>query len=391
MIKTYTAYTAEIDDVETAVVEIKEQLEDCSGLLKNSIGILTCYTEFIDSGVVEELCRALPFDIVGSTTLGNAVPGSDGKMLLTLVVLSSADVKFSTGLSGPVTTDEDDSPLRKGYEPAASALGEKPALMISFAPLLANVGGDFFVESFDRITGGVPNFGMLAVDDNSDYHLARTIYNGEAYSDRYVFALAGGSVKPTFLMASISPDKTFAQKGVVTSSHGNQLKTVNNVPVVDYLQSVGLVKNQDGTITGINSFPFVVDYNDGTMPVVRIMFATTEEGYAVCGGNIPDGATLSVGRIDANEVISTTTDVLNSAIAPRKPDFILMFSCVGRYFALGYNPRSEIECVKKIMEETSIPYQFTYSGGEICPVYKQKMDESTTNRNHNDTFIMCLL
>ena len=48
MIKTLTAQTHEIDDVELAVSEILEQLNVGEKLLKNTVGILTCYTEFID-------------------------------------------------------------------------------------------------------------------------------------------------------------------------------------------------------------------------------------------------------------------------------------------------------------------------------------------------------
>jgi hypothetical protein len=51
-----------------------------------------------------------------------------------------------------------------------------------------------------------------------------------------------------------------------------------------------------------------------------------------------------------------------------------------------------MEKVQEIMNGTGIPFQFTYSGGEICPVYeKEKHDGATTNRCHNDTFTVCVL
>jgi hypothetical protein len=255
-----------------------------------------------------------------------------------------------------------------------------------------NVGGDFFVDALTKISDGVPNFGMISVDHNSDYHEACVIHNGKTYFDRYAFVLLAGNVHPRFAMAGVSSPQISQVKGVVTASRGNQLQTINNKPVLEYMQSLGIAKNADGTLVGINSFPFVVDYNDGATPVVRAMFATTPEGYAVCGGDIPVGATLSVGFIDADAIIATTREALLSVLASdEKPDCILMYSCVGRYFTLGYNPMAEIAEVQKLMETAAIPYQFTYSGGEFCPVYAQNKEDFVANRNHNDTFVICCL
>ena len=72
----FTASTFEIDDVQAAVAEILEQLQ--SRLCQNSVGIISCYAEFIDSGVVEALCNQLPFDVVGITTIANATGAQHG-------------------------------------------------------------------------------------------------------------------------------------------------------------------------------------------------------------------------------------------------------------------------------------------------------------------------
>jgi hypothetical protein len=394
VIKIWTAHTSEVDDAAEAVSEIMEQL-DIDGklegkLLKNTVGLLTCYADFIESEAVKRICEALPFEVVGSTTLGNAVPRSSSTILLTLMLISSDDVYFSVGLTDPIPS-EDPAPLRRAYETAAAKLAEKPVLMLSYAPLLMNVGGDFFANSFTEISGGVPNFGMLAVDHNSDYHESQIICNGEAYLDRYTFVLLSGNIHPRFITGSISNEKVSREKGLVTAAQGNQLQTINGKPVVEYLQSIGITRNKDGTIVGINSFPFIVDYNDGTTPIVLAMFANTPEGYAVCGGNIPVGAILSVGSINAEEVLTTTAETLVSAIGLEEVRGILMFSCVGRYFSLGYQPMAEIEKVQELLKDTDIPYQFTYSGGELCPVYSREKGISVTaNRNHNDTFVGCV-
>ncbi|MDR2175388.1 MAG: FIST C-terminal domain-containing protein [Synergistaceae bacterium] len=390
MMKALTAHTNEIDDVEAAVSEILEQLNR-ELLLANSVGLLTCYEDFAASGVVKALCDALPFEVVGSTTLGNAVPGSAGMMSLTLMVLTSDVVSFSVGLSGPIAA-EDEGPLRAAYQAALAKLGRGPSLILSFAPLLMNVGGDFYVRTFFEISGGVPNFGMISVDHNSDYHESKVICNGGTYYDRYALVLLAGEIKPEFFMGSISTEKLLREKNLVTASAGNQLQTVNGKPVADFLTELGFAKDDEGMIIGINTFPFILDYNDGTTPVVRAVFAQTPDGSAVCGGDIPVGASLSIGRMDADEMIETTSGALASALALRDISCVLMFSCIGRYFALGYDPTREIEKVREMMEGTGIPYHFAYSGGEMCPVYgKERHGDAHTNRYHNITFIVCVL
>ncbi|MDR1509318.1 MAG: FIST C-terminal domain-containing protein [Synergistaceae bacterium] len=391
MIKALTAYTSEVDDVEAAVSEILEQLNTGRGLLKNSVGILACYADFIGSGVVRDICAALPFDVVGSTTLGNAVPGSKDRIMLSLMVLTSDDVSFSVGLTAPLTREEEEA-LKFAYDEAASgSIHGKPALILCFAPLLMNVSGDFFADSMSRISGETPLFGMLSVDHNSDYHESRVIHNGMAYADRCAFVLVNGDIEPRFFIGSLAMKMRFGRECVVTESQGNQLHTVNNIPVTDYLLSLGLKKNDDGTISGINAFPFIVDYNDGSATVVRSAFATTPEGYAVCGGNLPEGVTMTVGSLDADDVLETTAEAVSSAISAKRPECLIIFSCVGRYYTMGYDPMSEIEKIQSILDGTDIPYYVAYSGSELCPVSGPNSGNSTVNRNHNDTIVICRL
>lgn len=386
MIRSFTAVTGEIDDVELAVEEILGQLSLEGRLLKNSIGILSCFAEYAESGVVAALCERLPFDVVGLSTIANAVPGSIGDTTLALLVITGDDISFSVSLTEPAA-EEAEAPFRACFESALARLPGRPALMLSFTPLLTGIGSDYYVDLMSEISGNVPNFGALAVDHNEDYRDSRVILNGESWSDRFAMLLIHGDVDPAFYIGTISDEKLFQEKGVVTASKGNQLQTVNNAPIIDYLLSLGLSKNEDGSIVGINSFPIIVDYNDGTMPVVRAMFAITPEGYAVCGGNIPVGSTISIGSFDAREIIETTDKTVGAALDAKRHSVMLMYSCVGRFFTQGYESRAEFETMQRRMEGSSVSYLAAYSGGELCPVYRA--DGKTVNRNHNNTFVIC--
>ena len=68
MIKAFTAVTSEIDDPKAAVEEILAGLSIDKNLKKHSMGIISCFSEYEDTGVLEAICGALPFDCIGSTT-----------------------------------------------------------------------------------------------------------------------------------------------------------------------------------------------------------------------------------------------------------------------------------------------------------------------------------
>ncbi|MDR2631910.1 MAG: hypothetical protein LBC60_13410 [Spirochaetaceae bacterium] len=84
MIKMLTAHTFEIDDRNAVVREIQNQLYRQGALLKNTVGLLLCYLDFIISGTVEAICKALPFDTFpvqsgggyGGGCSGPGIPGS---------------------------------------------------------------------------------------------------------------------------------------------------------------------------------------------------------------------------------------------------------------------------------------------------------------------------
>lgn len=383
MIRTLTAFTTELDDVGIAVREILDQLDLKHNKLTNAIGIVNCFSEFIGAGIVKALSDALPFDIVGTTTLACAVNAEMGELMLTLSVLTSDDVDFSTAVTGSLAAEQD-APIREAFRKAAGALPRKPAMLLTFMSLMFNVGGDTVLRVLNEATGNVPNFGTISVDHTPDYHTSRVILNGEAYTDTMVIVVMCGDVRPSFLVASIPDSKIMKRRALITESNGNVLISVNGVPVIQYMETIGLARG--GRLDGISAIPFIVDYNDGTKPVARSIFAMTPEGYAVCGGDLPVNATLSVGSIDMGDVLETTRRTLETALAARDNAGLLMYSCLSRSLTLGVDATAEMEAVRDIIGEAA-PYQFCYSGGEICPVYDA--DGRLVNRFHNDTIIVC--
>lgn len=385
MIRLLTAQTFEIDDVEIAVNEMLDGLCLTKNLLKYSAGLVSCYAEFIESGVLAALCEKLPFDVVGCTTLGNADPDGLGHMMFSIAVLTSDDVQFTCALSESLMGDIA-SPLSGIYDSIKSPSLGNPSMIFAYLPLLKHIGGDQIIDMMNDITGGIPVFGTVAVDHTSDYHLAQTFLNGTVSRDQMAVMALTGNVSPKFHIASISDENIIRQKAIITASNGNILMEVNNMPIAKYMESLGLAK--DGKFIGENSVPFMVDLEDGTPAVARAIFAQTPEGYAVCGAGMPVNATLYVGAIDYADVLRTSAQLVKDVLNENAGHPLIMFSCISRNFALGVDTLAEMETVKSAIPD-SAAFQFTYSGGEICPVYDK--NNNISNRFHNDTLVICTL
>lgn len=383
MIAMFTASTFEIDDA--AVAEITAQLDVPNTLRKNSVGIMTCYPEFLETNVAKAICDSLPFDVVGCTTMSNGTPDEQGQMMLSLAVLTSDEVSFSAAVSAPMTR-EHMAPLEDVFQSAASALPEKPSLLIAFVPVVDYLSGDIVIEALNGISGGVPIFGALPSDQTTDYSQSYTIFNGERHSAAMPLLLLSGPVSPRFFIISIPEVNLQKQQASITSSEGNMLHTVNDMPLLSYLETLG-ISSSTGVDT-VKIIPFVVNYNDGTTPVVRGIYRITPEGSAMCGGRMPRNSTLSIGSLEHDDVVGTARDIMETTLAAPGIRCLLIFSCIGRGWSLGLDAMAELDTVRDTVNG-AVPYAMCYAGGEICPVYNQKGE--SFNRFHNYTCIVCAL
>ncbi len=378
MIKAFTAVTSEIDDPKAAAQEILAGLALESNMKKNSLGIISCFSEFDDTGALKAIADALPFECAGSTTCLCAANQQTDQILFAITVLTSDDCSFGT-IRLPIgkNLEADASAKMKAF----MAGRERPAVFLSFFPLMTTISGDRILSALDAATGGVPMFGTVAVDHNPDYSTAKTIHNGEAFREDAVLGAIFGKPDIQYEMSSLNEEKIRSQRAIITESDGNILKGVNGKDALTYLTEIGLTKEE--LSTGLGVVPFVVDHRDGTKPVTRAVFGLTPEGHAICGGAMTVGATLAIGRIDKDDVLQTA----RSMIAPLVDEnsLILSYSCIARYLVLGADNTAEAEAINEICGDT--PYMFTCSGGELCPLPDAK--GKLRNLSHNFTIVTC--
>ena len=382
MIKSYAAFTSEIDDEELAVSEILEQLEPEKNCLKSTVAIITCYHEFATSGITAALYKKLGFPVIGITSTAISTNRGFGQLDLSILMITSDDVTFTAACSQSLKEGLE-GPFTQMYQSALAGHTETPKLIISAAPLMLDYAGDNYVDVLNKVSNGVPNFGTLAVDNTADYLDSYVIVNDKAERDIYGIIVASGNIHPKFLYASFSPEYILAQTATITHAEGNLLKEIDGSPVINYMEKMGLAKN--GQVSDIlHSIPFILDYAGDGIPVSRVLLSWSEDGFGICGGLMPEGAKFSLGTWDKSDVLGTTVRTIESVLQNENISTLIVYSCLARSYSLGTEILSETEKVNETVAER-VPYIFSYAGGEICPV----KDAANANSFHNNTVIAC--
>jgi hypothetical protein len=384
MVRSITLFTENIDDPQGALADVKAQLEAGPGLLKNTVGIIACHYEFVLSGAVRAVCEGLPFDVAGTISSVQAVNGVQGTLVLTILVLTSDDVRFKTGLTASLK-DRPGQGIEDAYRDLAG--DEKPSLIFAYAPFMLENSGDEYVKVISEASGGTPCFGTLAVDDTPDFRECYMVYRGIHYRDRMALILCYGEVNPKFYLATISDNKLLDRAALITSSEGHILKEVNGRPVVEYFEDLGLTKASE-TSYAMTSLPFMLDYGDGTPMVSKVFIGLNEQKYAVCAGIMPQGSTMYMGIFDKDDVLLTTGNLIRQALADNPaPSVMLGYSCISRSMTLGSDLYAEVDLIRREIAGR-VPSMIAYSGGEICPTRINQ--DAAINRFHNNTFILCM-
>jgi hypothetical protein len=384
MIKVMTAYTMEPNDVDYAVKEILTQLKD--DLLANSIGLLFCNFEFLESGLVRKLCDRLPFNVAGCVSQGFAVKDAGDDFMLALMVLSSDDVEFVSGISESLT-DRGEAAVEALYRDllAGGTNPTEPALIFTFPSMCTEVTGNAIIRTLDRVSGGVPVFGSVAVDQTVGMRAPRTIYNGEYYADRLSLVLLRGNVKPRFFACSMPRGGQIAQDAVITEAKGNRLISINNIPAAVFMEKLGIVNQGDVDIFYV--FPLVVDSHDGSDPRVMAVSKVEAGGALVSEQDVPIGGTVTIGTIDEKLVIESTRYLVDTIKKTSFRNSLLIFSCFSRILTFQ-NSMEEITLIRRTFADLPVPFLYVYSGGEICPLQKSDEDKPI-NGFHQFTIVAC--
>jgi hypothetical protein len=412
MVKILNAYTQELDDPGKAVREILETLDIKNSLLKNSAALLFCHAKFIETGIAEAVYKSLPFDVVGCTSLYFGLPATvgtpatagtpavDGGVILTVTVLTSNDIGFTAGVSGPLNEEKAEEYIQELYRRTASSPGESPSeppsLAFVFPPTMTSVPVDVMAAALDRVCPGVPVFGSVALDMGIHIQHPKTIFkaggqaagqaSGEsgAFSDRMALLLFRGRVKPRFFHSSFPERSILSWDAAITEAVGNRIISINNRPALSFIKDLGFFQN--GTQESIMVYPMVIEYPNNDTKVV-VLQDIGPEGQLICSRNVQAGGILNIGAVTADSVLESARSMAQDLKNENNGTGFIMFSCFLRNVVLGGSSQAEFESVCKELDGYPGSWLFLNSGGEICPGYTENGE--LENRFHQYALIAC--
>jgi hypothetical protein len=383
MVKMITAFTVEADDTATAVADITSKFE--GKLLKNSIGLVHCHYEFIDTGVLSAVCEACPFETAGISCSLPATNGTDAHLALTLTVLTSDDCFFTLAGFDGATRGNISSLVRETAERFAALVPhEQPKMVITYAPLGDLPSGDAVSDTFSEVMPGVPLFGTNAVSDEPDFSKSYTIYNGKYSEHGGCFVGLYGELHPRFKMTSLREGTIFNTAGRLGRFDASIVYEIDGMPAWDYLLAKGVTTPD--TYRNVLAQPMVFRYADGSTIMRNLLEVNFEDGSLVLAGNVKPGATVDFALISHDDVCHSAKGIASDIVEHADASgAALIYSCATRLWTLGIHQTDEIELFAGILGD--IPYSFAYSGGEFFP---QRVDGTYINTFQNNNLVVCL-
>jgi hypothetical protein len=269
------------------------------------------------------------------------------------------------------------------YQNALEGHNQPPKLILSAAPIVLHHTVDNYVDVLNKVSGGVPNFGALAIDDSQNFKHSCVLFNDKVAKDIYGIILISGNIDPHFIYASFSPEYILPQIATITRTEGNVIKEINGLPMIRFLETLGLASD-DKVNDILHSIPLILGYTDEDIPVSRVI-EWIKEGHGVCPALIPEGTQFSIGTWNKSDVIDSAVRAVRNilSISNKNTHTLLLYSCLTRSYALGKDFLLEAEKVNETIADRA-QYLFAYSGGEICPI-----NEASTNSFHNNTIVAC--
>ncbi len=228
-----------------------------------------------------------------------------------------------------------------------------------------------------------PIIGGMAADS---YNMEKSfVYaNKKVLEDSIVILAVEGKI--SFDISVAQNMKPVGKSGKITCSVGTQVKTINNMPAMDFIkQEIG--KPLAAVDEGIITFKLTDDKNENQHKMRSLLLSKKENDKSVTlSGGVQEGNNAIVCLAQPEKIIADVTEISkNLSSLNFKPKAALIVSCAGRKNVLANNIADEVNEIKKHNKsiESIIGYP---SFGEIGPV--KNSGKYSKPLFHNMTFIL---
>ena len=395
--KSATAISYELDDIEMATKELVTQIKSKLTFNKNTVAILHGQPEMEIGELSKAIGEELGCQVIGGTTAAGAVITNEGfhELAVVLHAITSDDCLFAAAISNSMETEpqkEIQETYQKAYENLkAQDPAAEPKLIVCVTSIVQSYSSDNGLEELSNVCGGLPIFGYVAADD-FDFCKQQVFLDGETGGDRLALLLIAGNINPLFQVENLAGKQTL-EKRLVTKAYDNIICEIDGKPAFEYIKDFPFI--DDDTKVLFNYQFFVEMKNaagDDGIPVSRALNTYNKEtGEVMCFANVPQDSYIGLRYCDGRDVALTSEMALKEFIKKMKStdggySTVLIATCSLRNMFLADLKDTEGNLVKDL-----IPPELTVSGlyafGEIAPTSTK--GNKAVNRFHNATFTIC--
>lgn len=395
--KSIYAYTEEIDDLELAVQELKQQIEEKGPLFENSCAIVNCDYDTDVEKLVRLLKECFDFPILGCTAISvlNKEQGHTD-MCISMIVMTADDCFFQIGMTEEMHTAADLFQVDDCFIKLHNALPKREKVILLYAPLWEEIVADDVNDRLSAISGGdVPIYGGVA-SDNWSFHKGMVFCDGKVSYCGAVMLLISGNVRPiTMVEHSMGAMTDF--KCTVTMSEGKKVFSLNNNDIINVLRSAGLESNKEVVVTTFCSTPFLctrATADGDEIDLLKMLYKLNyDEHSGTFLGNVQAGNKLSMGFMSREDVEISVQIAIEKVLdsiwdEENKGDYkystMFCTSCAARYNIIVADKQIEARSYQgKVPEHINVFGYYSY--GEYCPV-QGKVYGKKYNETHNETF-----
>jgi hypothetical protein len=322
------------------------------------------------------------FDVFGATTAGE-------------IHVEEEDCVFDDSIVAAVLDPEPDSYALRLFESGAHSdyeLGIEvgswakdrfahPAILMMSAGL--STDGEQILNGIQSRTGeDAPIFGGMAGDGQ---RFAETyVFSDGATCGKGVLALVFDGDRVEMRGMAASGWQPLGVEKIVTSSEGNVVHTIDDVPALDlYREYLGLTSTgATGQAMALGEAPLQI-VRDGYTVLRAAMIADPEGRSMTFAGTVPEGSRVRFSTSPGPEIAAASLEAMRRLHeGGAEADGLIMFSCAARRFSLG--PMAEDE-IRPIQELWRAPLVGLFTYGEIGSVGARRSDF------HNETCVLVTL
>jgi hypothetical protein len=320
-----------------------------------------------DRKVISKILHDKGIDILGATSCGEFTNGYQDKESIVILLLNLDRESYAILFEDFHDTDIATAATQIAQK--AVQKFEKPAFILCSTGVSRKgefLDGEILVRSIENIVGPqVSIYGGMAGDD---WTITGTyVFTYERETDEGMAVLVLNEDKIGLYGMAISGWKPLGISRTVTASKGGLVYTIDNQPALDmYLKYLGkeaiTIDDKYKAFEDIGvHYPLQIERNTGE-PVMRTPVAfDRNENALLCDFAVPQGSKIRFSMPPDFDIVEEVLEKANELKTTVQTDAeaLLIFSCAGRYSALGPLATSENEGLSDVWK-TPMAGFFTY-------------------------------